>query len=85
MSCRVTENGEQGATAICSRSPSCEAATRSVSARISSIVSTIESGASPPWDAPMSIEPREATKRSPSSRAACTSASSMPLRPRGNT
>ena len=85
ISWRVTENGEHGATAICSRSPSASAATRSVSARISSIVSTSESGGRPPCDSPRSIEPREATKRRPSSRAACSSASRMPVRPRGKT
>ena len=31
------------------------------------------------------VEPREATMRSPSSRAACNSASRMPVRPRGKT
>ena len=40
--------------------------------------STSESGGRPPCDAPRSIEPREATMRTPSSRAARTSASIRP-------
>ena len=85
----VTENGEQGATAICTRAPgpsSCSApASRSVSASTVSISSTSSSGGSPPSDTPRSIDPREATMRTPSSRAACTSASISPSRPRGKT
>jgi hypothetical protein len=45
----VTENGEQGATASCTiPSSSWSPASRSVSARISSIDSTSESGGRPP-------------------------------------
>ena len=79
----VTENGEQGATAICTRAPrplSCSSpARRSVSARTASMSSTSSSGGSPPSDTPRSIDPREATMRQPSSRAACTSASTSPV------
>ena len=80
---------EQGATAICTLAPgavSCsERASRSVSARTASMSSTSSSGGRPPSEAPRSIEPREATMRTPSSRAACTSASIRPSRPRGKT
>ena len=74
----VTENGEQGATAIWTRSPSASPASRSVSARTSSISSTRLSGGRPPSETPRSIEPREATRRTPSSRAARISASTRP-------
>ena len=75
----VTENGEQGATASCTiPSASWSPASRSVSARMSSIDSTSESGGRPPCDSPRSIEPREATIRTPISPAACTSASQRP-------
>ena len=60
-------------------------ASRSVSASTASRSSTSSSGGSPPSDSPRSIEPREATMRTPSSRAACTSASTSPVRPRGKT
>ena len=43
--------------------------------------STSSSGGSPPSETPRSIEPRDATIRTPSSRAACTSASTSPVRP----
>ncbi len=83
MSRLVTENGEHGATAICTRAPapgSWSAETsRSVSASTASMSSTSSSGGSPPSDSPRSIEPREATIRTPSSRAACTSASIRPF------
>ena len=46
----VTENGEHGATASWSMSPSVSAASRSVSASTSSIASTSSSGGSPPSD-----------------------------------
>ena len=85
----VTENGEHGATARWTRAPgpgSCRsAARRSVSASTASSSSTSSSGGRPPSDSPRSIEPREATIRMPSSRAACTSASISPSRPFGNT
>ena len=55
---------------------------RSLSARTASIPSTSSSGGSPPSDTPRSIEPRDATSRTPSSRAAWTSASMIPGRPR---
>ena len=60
-------------------------ASRRVSSRIASIVSTTESGGRPPCDSPRSIEPREATRRTPSSRAACSSASIRPCSPCGKT
>ena len=88
MSACVAVNGVQGATTTCTHAPglgSWSRATRSVSARIRSTVSTIESGASAPWDSPMSIDPRAATMRTPNSCAACTSASIRPVRPCGNT
>ena len=79
----VTENGEQGATAICTRAPGpgswSSATSRSVSASTASMSSTSSSGGSPPSDSPRSIEPRDATIRTPSSRAACTSASIRPV------
>ena len=81
----VTENGEHGATASWTRAPgpgSCSsAASRSVSASTASSSSTSSSGGRPPSDSPRSIEPREATIRTPISRAACTSASISPSRP----
>ena len=49
-----------------------------MSARIASRSSTRESGGSPPSLSPRSIEPREAWMRTPSSRAAATSASTRP-------
>ena len=52
---------------------------------IASSSSTRSSGGRPPSEMPRSIEPRDATMRTPSSRAACTSASTMPSRPRGKT
>ena len=65
----VTENGEQGATATCTRAPgpsSWNAAwSRSVSASTASSSSTSSSGGSPPSDTPRSIDPREATRRTP--------------------
>jgi hypothetical protein len=42
-------------------------------------------GRQPPFDSPRSMEPRDATMQTPSSRAACTSASMRPSRPRGKT
>ena len=45
---------------------------------MSSIDSTSESGGRPPSDSPRSIEPRDATIRTPISPAACTSASQQP-------
>jgi hypothetical protein len=42
-------------------------------------------GGRPPSDSPRSIEPREATILTPSSRAASTSASISPSSPRGKT
>ena len=61
------------------------ATSRSVSARISSRSSTSSSGGRPPSDSPRSIEPREATIRTPSSRAAWISASISPGCPCGKT
>ena len=61
------------------------AASRSVSARISSASSTSESGGRPPSDSPRSIDPREGTRRTPSSRAAVISASTRSPAPRGKT
>ena len=43
--------------------------TRSLSRRIASSSSTASSGGSPPCERPRDIEPREAWKRSPISRA----------------
>ena len=58
----------------------------SVAASTASASSTTESGGSPPADSPRSIDPREATRmRTPSSRAACTSASTSPVVWRGKT
>ena len=63
----MTEKGEHGATAIWTRAPgpgSCSSpARRSVSASTASISSTSSSGGRPPSEAPRSIEPREATRR----------------------
>ena len=44
-----------------------------------------ESGGSPPSDSPRSIEPRDGTRRTPSSRAALISASTRSPPPRGKT
>ena len=66
-------------------SASCRPARRRVSSRMASIVSTTESGGRPPCDSPRSIEPREATRRTPSSRAAWSSASISPCSPCGKT
>ena len=85
----VTENGEQGASA----DPHHRAGRRVVVAldrgpgdatRIASSVSTTESGGSPPWDWPRSIEPRVGWKRSPIRRAASTVAPSGSPPSRGN-
>ena len=57
--CVVTENGEHGATTICTRSPSASPASRSVSARI---VVEVSRPASP-------AAGRRPTRRGPSSRA----------------
>ena len=85
----VTENGEHGATAIWTLAPgpvSCSSSTsRSVSASAASMSSTSSSGGRPPSETPRSIDPRDATIRTPSSRAACTSASTSPVLPRGKT
>ena len=78
---------EQGATTIWTRAPgplSCSLAADSVSARAPSVGSTTWSGGRPPRDSPRSIDPREATIRTPSSRAAWISASSSPSTPGGN-
>ena len=79
---RVTENGEHGATAIWTQPSSCSAgeplgrrrARRRASRRASPAAARRR-------DSPRSIEPREATMRTPSSRAARISASSSPLAP----
>ena len=82
----VTENGEHGATAMSTiASASRTAASLAVSTRMSSSCSTRESGGRPPSDSPRSIEPRDATIRTPSSPAARISASISPPAPRGNT
>ena len=47
--------------------------------------STTESGGSPPWLCPRSIEPRVGWNRSPTVRAASTSAPSRSPPPAGNT
>ena len=83
ISPRVTENGEHGATAISTAAPSASPAAASVAASTSSRRSTIVSGGRPPSDSPRSIDPREATMRTPSSRAARISASSNPPPPGG--
>ena len=74
----VTENGEQGATTICTRSPSWSEAICSVSARNVVYSSASASGGRPPSDSPRSIEPREAAIRRPT-RGARTSASTRPV------
>ena len=57
----------------------------SVSASTASMSSTRSSGGRPPADSPTSIDPRDATIRTPSSRAAWISASTRPARPGGKT
>ena len=87
MSRFVTENGEHGATAIGHglQAPIHAAAptSRSVSASTASSLLHQLVGGRPPSETPRSIEPRQATIRTPSSRAACTSASTSPVRRAG--
>ena len=72
----VTENGEHGATPIRSIEPGdgswCSSRARSVPASAASVVSTTESGGSPPRLCPRSIDPRVGWNRRPTSRAAAT-------------
>src|SRR5918997_193110 len=79
ISSRVTEKGEQGASAIRSIEPEEGSWKRSMAsslaARISSRFSTISSGGSPPRERPRSIEPRQGWNRSPTLLAASTSTS----------
>ena len=76
--------GEHGATAICTWPSSASFAASSVATSTSSRSSTTASGGRPPSDSPRSIDPRDATMRTPSSRAARISASSSSLPPFGN-
>ena len=73
MSSRLTEKGEQGASAICSMEPEAgswyRATSRSMSARMSASRSTTESGGRPPALWPTLMAPRVAVKRMPASRA----------------
>ena len=89
MRSAVTENGEQGASAIrtiASKDGSCQSSTAAaLAARMSSIDSTTESGGSPPLLCPRSIDPRAGWNRSPTSAAAPISAASRSPPPRGNT
>jgi hypothetical protein len=69
----VTLNGEHGAIAIRTIEPIEGSWNRSTAsseaASASSVVSTTESGGSPPSRSPRSMEPRQGWKRTPSSRA----------------
>ena len=84
-----TENGEQGATAMCSIEPNDASwwvsTAASVASSAPSVLSTAKSGGSPPSLLPRSIEPRAAVKRTPSSAAALISAPSRSPAPRGKT
>ena len=84
-----TENGEHGASAICTIAPgerSWNATTRrSESARIASSVCTVESGGSPPSLALSDIDPRVGWNRTPRSAAAATSAAIRSPPPAGCT
>jgi hypothetical protein len=85
----VTENGEHGASATRTIEPGDGSWNRStaswLAARIASSDSTTESGGSPPWDWPRSIEPRVGWNRRPIRPAAETVAPSTSPPPRGKT
>ena len=89
ISSPVTENGEHGATAICSIASGdgswCASIAATVPASAVSIDSTTESGGSPPSEAPRSIDPRVGWNRSPIRRAASIVAPSTSPPSRGNT
>ena len=89
MSSGVTENGEHGATAIrnIDSGPGSwkRSIAASVAARMLSRSSTTESGGSPPWERPRSIDPRAGWKRTPIRPAASISAASGSPPSRGKT
>ncbi len=87
ISSGLTENGEQGASAMRTMAPwegSWWAATSAAEAlRISSGSWTIESGGSPPSFTDSDIDPRAGWNRMPSARAAAISAEIRSPAPRG--
>jgi hypothetical protein len=89
MSVSLTENGEQGATAMRTIAPGDGSWNRSIASAVAAsaapVSSTTSSGGNPPADAPRSIEPRPGWKRSPISAAAAIDAPSRSPAPRGNT
>jgi hypothetical protein len=80
ISFEVTENGEQGATAICSIDSGDGSWNRSIASSVAasaaSVSSTTLSGGSPPSDCPRSIDPRVGWNRTPICCAASISAAS---------
>ena len=85
---RVTENGEQGASAMRISAPGLGSwnsfSTRSLSARIVSSSCTTSSGGRPPSFFDRFIEPRVTVMRRPSRRASSTSMSTAFSSPGGN-
>ncbi len=84
-----TENGEQGATAICVMAPKeaswCASIVASVAASAPSRLSTAKSGGSPPSLSPRSMEPRARVRRTPVPRAARITAPDRSPHPCGYT
>lgn len=81
MRSAVTENGEHGASTICSIEPGAASwycsITRTESFRIASSDSTQSSGGRPPFDWPSDMLPRETTNRMPSSAGAAIWSSTL--------